>query len=434
VSNPTSQDYEELRQQAEALAEELERIATEPLDMGTVVEVEGNDVRVAVTGGHVIVKQPAEKKNKVKPGQSILVHKQSMQFIRPNPFGNEETVAVVTDIIDGKALIEMKGEPHLIPLVDDLKEGDKVLLDNFGSYIVRVLPKKSEGFSVGETGVSWDDIGGNHEAKQAMIEAIENPHLYADLYAFYGAKGAKGILLYGPPGCGKTMLGKAAATALGAADGFIYCKGPEVLDPYAGVAEATVRSLFSRARRFKAETGKRGVIFIDEAEALLGNRGARYAHMEKTIVPTFLAEMDGVEDSGAVVILSTNRNMALDPAVVRDGRIDRKVEISRPGFEDSKEILLTHLKNAPIKTPLEEMSAYIAQKTFEATFQQKNVELQVSNYVSGSLLAGIVEKAKMHAMRRDIAAGTQTGLCFPDVDYGLSQTFQEMGATNLESL
>lgn len=429
-----STDIKELENGLREMQEEFERIASEPLDPATVVSMKGNDVRVATGGGHVVIKKPL--KNKLKPGDAILLNKQSLQFIRENPFANDGYVATVSDILGDEALIEVNGRMELLPAVADLKSGDKVVLDQHSAFIVRVLPRKDQGYSVPETNIVWDDIGGNELAKEAMIEAIENPHKYGKLYEFYGTKGAKGLLLYGPPGCGKTMLGKAAASSIGSAEGFIYCKGPEVLDPYVGVAEATVRSLFSRARMFKEETGHRAVIFIDEAEALLGRRGARNSFMEKTIVPTFLAEMDGVDDSGAVVILATNQNLALDPAVVRDGRIDRKIEISRPGERDSVAICLAHLKRTPIAESItkQELAEHIVKRTWEANMIHAGREVPVRNFVSGSLFAGIIDKAKTHAMRRDIANGTQTGICLVDCDWGMDLTISEMGATSLETL
>lgn len=431
-----SSDIQSLEEQLGAQAEILERLATEPMGSATILETKGDDVRVATKGGQLVIKQPTDRKKKLKPGESILVLGSTNQYVRDNPFANSGSVAMISNINteDQLAEAEINGRTVLFPLVAELKPGDRVILDEYDSFILSVLPRKNEGYAVPETGVTWDDIGGNHTAKQAMIEAIEFPHKYKELYEFYGTRGAKGILLYGPPGCGKTMLGKAAASSIGSAEGFIYCKGPEVLDPYVGVAEATVRSLFNRARRFKEETGNPAVIFIDEAEALLGNRGQFYAHMEKTIVPTFLAEMDGVEDSGAVVVLSTNRSMSLDPAIVRDGRIDRKVEIARPNLDDSKDILLTHLRHSPINGNCDDLAKKVVDDVWEAMFFHQGKPYEMKLYVSGAMLAGIVEKAKMNAIRRDIKNNTKLGIGIDDLGAGLVQTIQEMGATTLEEL
>lgn len=426
-------DIKEIESELKDLREAFERIASSPLSPATVLEIKDEEVRVANSQGEQVVKLPAmeAKKGDFKPGDSILIHPSSHQFVRKNPFSNAGTTAVVVDFIDNKAVIDLEGRPKFVPLIGGLKVGDKVILDAFSSYIIEVLPRSKQGYSVPQTNVTWDDIGGNKHAKQAMIEAIENPHKYRELYEFYGTKGARGILLYGPPGCGKTMLGKAAATSIGSIEGFIYCKGPEVLDPYVGVAEATVRSLFARSRAYQAETGRRAVIFIDEAEAILSERGGRYSFMEKTIVPTFLAEMDGVEDSGAIVILATNQNHHLDPAVVRDGRIDRKIEISRPNYDDSIEIAHAHLKKAPVQKP-KAIAKQLVDVAWQADFMHRGSMIPLRDYMSGSLLAGVVEKAKANALRRDIACNSRTGIQSEDINEGLALALHEMGATSLE--
>jgi proteasome-associated ATPase len=420
---------DEMKAALKEQAELLERIAAERLEPATVLAIKDDDVRVASGRAAFVIKQ--DKKDKLKIGDPILIHVKTSQFVRRNMLPGVGTTLTVSDVIDGMAAVDMGGTTKLFPTMVTIKAGDTVMMDEFDSIVVRVLPPRVKPYAVPETGVTWDDIGGNAHAKAAMIEAIEHPHLHKDLFAFYGAAGAKGILLYGPPGCGKTMLGKAAATSMGASDGFIYSKGPEVLNPYVGVAEATVRGLFSQARDFRAKTGRRAVIFIDEAESILGARGARGSYMEKTIVPTFLAEMDGVSDSGAVVMLATNRSMSLDPAVVRDGRIDRKIEITRPNKEDSVAIAKTHLRKAPTDDA-DGLSHHLIDTAWFAGFTNGGNPYTFAEVVSGSLIAGIVEKGKTFAMRRDIANGTRTGLKPEDIDGGLRLAMSEMSATSLE--
>lgn len=421
----------EMRQVLEQQAETLERLATEPLDPATVVKIKGSDVLVHSSNGPIVIAKPTDK---LAEGDSILINRQSSQYVRTNPFEAAGSVVTVNDVVDGNALLEIDGRTRLIPAIKGLEPGDKVVLDHHSSFIVRIFPRTNKDYVVPETSVTWDDIGGLQEAKEAMIEAVEHPHLYKEIYEHYGSKGTKGILLYGPPGCGKTMLGKAAATSIGSADGFIYCKGPEVLDPYVGVAEATVRSLFARARSYEKRSNRRAVIFIDEAEALLGRRGSRHSFMEKTIVPTFLAEMDGVEDSGAVVILATNQAMSLDPAVVRDGRVDRKIKIARPNALESRQIVLAHLKKTPCGSCFEELTDQLLKQAWDATFHHEGKEVALNEYVSGALWAGIVEKAKRSAMRRDIDSKTKSGIGMEDLQSGLLTTLKEMGATSLEAL
>lgn len=422
----------ELREQVSSLTEELERIATEAALPATVLSLEGDNLKLATPSGHVVVQAPRD--TKLAGGDNILVHRQTLAYIRDNPFPGEETIATVVDVQDEEfAVIDVQGQQRLVPItVDDkVRPGDEVRLDEYLSFIRRVVPKR-QAYAVSESTVCWADIGGNDEAKNALIEAIELPYKHPELFKQYGASPAKGILLYGPPGCGKTMLGKAVANSMGAADGFILCKGPEVLNEYVGVSERTVRGLFERARMFHRETGKKAVIFIDEAEAILTNRGERNNYMGQTIVPTFLAEMDGVEESCATVILATNRSQTLDGAVVREGRVDRKVKVARPNATESHAILSTYLRKTPLTVALDALAEKTVLALWERRFSHPTGDQEMHRFVSGAMIAGIVEKAKAHAMRRDLASGKFTGVGHDDMEYALAQTALEMGSTTLD--
>ena len=220
-------------------------------------------------------------------------------------------------------------------------------------------------------------------------------------------------------------MGKASATSIGAEDGFISIKGPEVLDPYVGVAEANVRSAFIKARAYKEVAGRPAVIFIDEAEALLTARGRQYNHMGQTIVPTFLTEMDGIDDSSAIVILSTNRDDMLDPAITRDERIDFQVEVKRPLINEAKEIMFIHLNGKPI-APKHDNIGLIELATEE-------LYLHTHLPFSGALLAGCVHKAVAHALQRDIANnGKITGLSPVDFEWATQQIIKQDGKTGKE--
>lgn len=359
----------DIREQLLEATETLERIAQDAMLPATVIGISANTLRVASNETQMIIAK--DKKASFSIGDQILIHHQQKAYIRHNEFKPKGTkIFVVQDLHEGDCVIEINGEKRLVPAIpEDVRIGDKVTLDATLSVVMNILPRAKKAFTAAETGVHWDDIGGNHAAKEALIEAIEHPIKFAELYAHYGASPAGGILLSGPAGCGKTMLAKAAATSIGSIDGFLHCKGPEVLDPYVGVAEATVRGLFARAREYQQRTSRRAVIFIDEAEAILGHRGARYAMMEKTIVPTFLSEMDGMDESPATVILATNRPGDLDSAVVRDGRMDRRIEIERPNQPDSVEIVMSHLKKAPTATEdREDLALSLVDEAFMSTF------------------------------------------------------------------
>lgn len=230
---------------------------------------------------------------------------------------------------------------------------------------------------------------------------------------------ANGIVVHN---CGKTLLAKAVANAVremfgGASDsGFIYIKGPEVLNMWVGNTESQIRGLFVRAKEHKEEHGYPAVVFIDEADAILGKRGGHHASvLSSTIVPTFLAEMDGLSDSGAFVLLATNRQDILDPAIVREGRIDRKVVVARPDLKASAQILRIHLNRTKLADDPDELAGTAAAEMFNDIHHLYNVGLKakgvrkfyIRHLVSGAMLAGTVDVATSFAINRDVEAGHQ---------------------------
>jgi proteasome-associated ATPase len=257
-----------------------------------------------------------------------------------------------------------------------------------------------------------------------MREIIEGPYQLKKFYEFYRKKPVKGALLFGPPGCGKTLLAMAIVTAVARMygidakeamqSGFIYVKGPELLEMWLGKSEEAIRSLFIRAKAHKKKYGFPAIIFIDEAESLLRKRGSGVSSdIESTTVPTFLAEMGGMEESSALVLLATNRADILDPAVVRDGRVDVKVYVSRPTLESAREIFTIHMKGVPLAVGLkkEKVAASAAKRLFSddykyyAVFDRKDPKTPkhflLRHIVNGALIAGIVDKATTLAIRRD---------------------------------
>jgi proteasome-associated ATPase len=387
----------------------------------------------------------------VKPGDTVKLSMQSMQIVDVAvPVYAGEISIVRRAIDDTTSEVEHGGAVRVVlngKLTEKPEVGDRVVLDSAALVIGMNLGKEDERFSfTSETNVKWNDIGGLAEAKAQMIEAIELPFRYPEIYAHYHKKPIKGVLLYGPPGCGKTMLGKAAATALAelhngnaSSSGFIYVKGPEILDRFVGVAESTIRQIFQRSRKHKEQHGYPAVVFIDEADAILGKRGMGISSdIERTIVPQFLAEMDGLEETGAIVLLATNRADILDPAITRDGRVDRKVKISRPNMDDSRDIFGLYLKNTPLYNGYtrDELSNVAACELFSDKRVLYSIQLNgnhkgetrsftLGNLASGAMVAGIVDQATSISLHRDIKSGKPEGMSKDDLVQAVGCVFQQ---------
>lgn len=416
-----------------------------------VEKVVPSDVVVLFEGRLLQVEEPEKE---VKPGDQVLLNQETMQIIdvaKPVYAGD---IAIVRRAIDEQSSeVEHQGQVRVVlngKLAAKPEVGDRVVLDSNALVIGVNLGKEDERFSfTAETNVTWSDIGGLAEAKKQMIEAIELPFRYPEIYKHYGKKPIKGVLLYGPPGCGKTMLGKAAATALAklhngksVSSGFIYVKGPEILDRFVGVAEATIRSIFQRSRKHKEQHGYPAVIFIDEADAILGRRGSGISSdIERTIVPQFLAEMDGPEETGAIVLLATNRADILDPAVTRDGRVDRKIKISRPNLESARDIFALYLKSVPLSNGYtrEELAKTAALELFSeqralytvslnGSHKGKTLSFTLGHLASGAMVAGVVDQATSLALHRDIEAqseGKPAGMSKDDLVRAVECVFRQ---------
>lgn len=297
---------------------------------------------------------------------------------------------------------------------------------------------------------AWDDIVGNDDARHALVEAIEEPRRHPDLYKFYGMKPPKGIMLYGPPGCGKTMFAKAAAAAVGKAYGtkaeVLLISGPSIQSPYVGVTEKTIREIFEFARLYSARHGHPLTVFIDEAEVLFPDRTGRtrqVAPWEESNVAQFLAEMDGLASMGAFVILATNRPEAIDEALLRDGRCDRKIRVNRPTREATEAILRKALSKAPAAVSIDDLVVAGVESFFNPHYvicdghivaqrigqSQPSREIAINfcleHVVSGAMVTSVLSRAVSRAFRRDRDAGQQNGLTVPDVIAAVKEIFDE---------
>jgi proteasome ATPase len=442
------------RQRTRELERTLENLRKGPCPYATVIEIT-NDKCLVLSGDQILeCEKPNHLVEHLRLGAYVRMQPQPLQILsvvqKAPARGRLETVQRLLE--DDHAEVSVPGGTVCVRYADAPRVGDRVTMDAGVAVITRNFGQPPTALTwTGNTGVDWEDIGGLEEAKRAMREAIEEPALHKEIYARYGKRPSRGILLHGPAGCGKTILCRAAATTLArvhgkenAATGFIYCKGAQILNKFVGESERAVRELFESARKHHREHGYPALVFLDEADAVLGRRGdTRWVGMERTIVPMFLAEMDGLDAHGAIVVMATNRPDTLDPAVLRDGRVDRKIHIRRPTEEEAVDILKKHLRGRPIQGM--KLDAF-AKRTAAAIFSPAHVlymircndedrRFTVANLVSGAMCEGVVERASQHAIRRDIDSGKASGLTIEDVSSALQAiVLEQLGLTHRDEL
>jgi len=344
---------------------------------------------------------------------------------------------------------------------EKLKVGDEVRVDPGFKVALELLQNKEskEYFLEEIPPMPWSNIGGQEEAIQAIRDTIEMPALHPELFSRFQYSTPKGFLLYGPPGCGKTMIGKATAfnlvqhlrerEGLELKEYFMHIKGPEILNMWLGETERMVREIFSQARQ-KRQEGYLPFVFIDEAESILGTRRSmRTHHIANTVVPMFCTEMDGIESlHDVVIILASNRHDLIDPAILRPGRIDRKIKVSRPDFDAAREIFSIYLTpQLPIDretlaaaADAEEARQRLIDAAMDELFgrSEEGRFLEVSlrsgrqeilywgDLVSGAIVASIVQRAKEIAIKRAIADGdAEAGLRGEDLRQAARAEFRE---------
>ena len=369
---------------------------------------------------------------------------------------NGPIVRVDELLSDGRLRIGQ--ESGLSPLVllrsallakEKIKSGMDIRLDVNQRVALEVIGvgKRIERSLETVTELPWSAIGGQAEAVQAIRDAIELPFLHRDLFKRFEHNVPKGFLLHGPPGCGKTLLGKATAynlrqqikeqTGVDHPEFFLHIKGPEILNMWVGESERQVRDLFAQCRE-RARDGALAFLFIDEAESILGTRrGGRFNSILSTLVPMFCTEMDGIEPlTNVVVILASNRADLIDPAILRPGRIDRKIRVKRPDQAGAQTIYEIYLRDT---LPLAETKAALAKAITDEHFARtpENQFLEVSyrsgrkdalyrgDLASGAIIAAVVERAKSLAIRRSIETKAETQLTRADLLAALQREHAE---------
>ncbi|MBW3578069.1 MAG: proteasome ATPase [Actinobacteria bacterium] len=457
------------REQLATLREEVERLSSapqsyasffRPYDDGTAdVSSQGRKLRVNV-GPDVDV-------DELSPGQEVLLN-EALNIVGSSRYEDAGEVMIVTELLGkGRALVMGRGDEELVvrladPLLDQpLKAGDSVLVDSRANYALEIVPKADVEQLVLEEvpDITYDRIGGLAEQVEQIRDAVELPYLHADLFAEHELKPPKGILLYGPPGCGKTLIAKAVANALakrvaektGKSDArsyFLNVKGPELLNKYVGETERQIRLIFQRAREKSAE-GYPVIVFFDEMDSLFRTRGSGVSSdVENTIVPQLLAEIDGVESLKDVVVIgASNREDMIDPAILRPGRLDVKIKIERPDKDAAREIFRIYLHaglpldqaevdghggdraaviEAMIDRTVEKMYAEDEDNRFlEVTYANGEKEiLYFKDFNSGAMVQNVVDRAKKYAIKRLIAS-TERGLRTDDLVRAIRDEWRE---------
>src|SRR5690242_5322064 len=356
-----SQTLREARDQMVALKEEIDRLAQPPSGYGVFLEAfEDGTVDIFTSGRKLrVAVSPEVTVADLRHGQEVMLN-EAMNVVAARGFERAGEVVMLKELLEGgdRALVVgHTDEERVVYLADilraaPLRAGDSLLLDGRSSYAYERVPKSEvEELILEEVpDIDYTDIGGLSSQIEAIRDAVELPFLHAELFREHQLRPPKGILLYGPPGCGKTLIAKAVANSLSKkvaevrgeekhTSYFLNIKGPELLNKYVGETERHIRLVFQRARE-KAGEGTPVIVFFDEMDSIFRTRGSGVSSdVENTIVPQLLSEIDGVEGlENVIVIGASNREDMIDPAILRPGRLDVKIKIERPDAEAAKDI------------------------------------------------------------------------------------------------
>jgi proteasome-associated ATPase len=459
----------EARRMIEKLEEVIKKVTSPANRIGTFLGATSKDTAHIVVGGadYYCNIDPRIPLAKLKKGTRVLVN-EAFVIVGDLGFETAGPVTKITEVI-GKDRLRVGSEHGLQPMVlqrsadlahSTLKSGDEVRVDSNYRMALEMLSstKSHEHYLDTVPELPWEKVGGQEAALQAIKDAIELPLLHADLFQKFQHATPKGFLLYGPPGCGKTLIGKATAYNLTKqlrekagtemSEYFMHVKGPEILNMWVGESERMVREIFATAREKRSE-GFMPFLFIDEAESILGTRRAsRHSNILSTLVPMFCSEMDGIDSlNDVVIILASNRADLIDPAILRPGRIDRKIKVNRPENLGAREIYRIYLTDGlpydgVIAKEADGLGASIERlierfvdwqfmrreenKFLEVTLRSGRKEtLYRSDLISGAIIASIVERAKAMAIKRAIATQQEEGIRETDLQLAFNAEYME---------
>ncbi|MCH8038800.1 MAG: proteasome ATPase [Nitrospinae bacterium] len=458
---------QEAKAQIESLRLEIEKLTAPPSSYALFCSLNPDETaNVYLSGRKMRVSVHSSIRGKdLKKGQEVILN-EALNIIEVRGFDPQGQVVRLKDTVDDRrALVQLHHDEERVvelgePLLNEhLSVGDHLLFDARSGYVIEKLPKaEMEELVIEEVpNVGYGDVGGLDKELEQVTDAVELPFLYPQLFAEHKLTPPKGVLLYGPPGCGKTLIAKAVANSiakkLGHLSGkevrsyFLHVKGPELLNKYVGESERQIREVFAKARD-KAAKGNPVIVFFDEMDALFRTRGSGISSdMESTIVPQFLAEIDGVESLHNVIVIgASNRQDLIDPAVLRPGRLDVKIKIPRPEKQGAKDIFGKYLTpDLPYaKEELDRhggdpsvMVAHLIEITAEAMYAvtEENRFLEVTyangekemlhfkDFSSGALIEGIVSRAKKMAVKRTIGTG-ERGIREEDLIRAMREEFK----------
>jgi proteasome-associated ATPase len=402
----------------------------------------------------------------LKPGQELILN-EGLNVVEAAGYEIQGDVVVLKEQLDEeRAVVTLRADEDKVGIIADplrlhrLKIGDHILMDARSGYLLEKLPKSEvEDLTLEEVpDISYDDIGGLGTQIEAIKDAVELPYLYADYYKEHKLTPPKGVLLYGPPGCGKTMIAKAVANNLAEKISekrgekikgwFLNIKGPELLNKYVGETERKIREIFTKAKE-KAAEDVPVIVFFDEMDALFRTRGTGISSdVETTIVPQLLAEIDGVEGlKNVIVIGASNRQDLIDPAILRPGRLDVKIKIERPDRGAASDIFLKYLTTeipileaetrrhgGDVQGAIAEMIVGTIEAMYSLSEENRFLEVTYANgdkevlyfkdFSSGAMIESIVRRAKKLALKRLINGGAK-GIGADDLLMAVREEFKE---------
>jgi proteasome-associated ATPase len=459
----------EAREQLVTLKEEVEKLTQPPSSYGTFLEAFEDNVADVFTNGrkmrvHV---SPEVELESIERGQEVILN-EALNVIGVRDFEIQGEVVTLKEVMADRTralVIARTDEERVVELAEPLRRevlraGDSLLLEARSGHVIEKLPKPEvEELILEEVpDISYEDIGGLAPQIEEIRDAVELPYLHGDLFREHKLDPPKGVLLYGPPGCGKTLVAKAVANSLakqvakssGRDDRrsyFLNIKGPELLNKYVGETERQIRLIFQRAKE-KSEEGVPVIVFFDEMDSLFRTRGSGISSdIESTIVPQLLAEIDGVESlKNVIVVGASNREDLIDPAILRPGRLDVKVKIERPNETAARDIFSKYLTTSipisedearrhgspegavgkMIEATVEKMYSDDPDNRFlEVTYANGDKEvLYFKDFSSGAMIENIVRRAKKTAIKRAIA-GEAKGISHQDLLTAIIQEYRE---------